>query len=147
MRVYLDNCCYNRPYDDQLQLNIQIETLAKLEIQREIRKKHLELVTSYILEAENAMNPFNRKRADIQSFIDENTSIFVSEAQDKTVRKIAAEIMATGIHLMDACHIACAMLAQCDVFLSTDKRVLKYQSDKLRICNPATFIIERGNGK
>lgn len=37
MLVYLDNCCYNRPYDDQTQLKIQMETLAKLEIQQEIR--------------------------------------------------------------------------------------------------------------
>ena len=144
MRVYLENCCYNRPYDDQSQLSVQMETLAKLEIQREIREGRLELATSYILEAENAMNPFDRKRADIQAFIDGNTNIFVSEAQDKNVRAIASEIMETGIHLMDACHIACAMLAQCDVFLSTDKRVLKYRSEKLRISNPATFIIERG---
>ncbi len=145
MLVYLDNCCYNRPYDDQTQLKIQMETLAKLEIQQEIRQGHIDLAASYILEAENAVNPFERKRIDIQSFIDENTKIYVSEAQNQTVRKIAAEIMATGIRLMDACHIACAILAHCDVFLSTDNRLLKYQTEKLRISNPATFIIERGN--
>lgn len=26
MRVYLDNCCYNRPYDDQSQMRIHLET-------------------------------------------------------------------------------------------------------------------------
>lgn len=30
MRVYLDNCCYNRPYDDQTQLRISLESQAKL---------------------------------------------------------------------------------------------------------------------
>ena len=29
MRVYLDNCCYNRPYDEQVQLRIRLETEAK----------------------------------------------------------------------------------------------------------------------
>lgn len=30
IRVYLDNCTYNRPYDDQLQTKIELETRAKL---------------------------------------------------------------------------------------------------------------------
>ena len=44
----------------------------------------------------------------------------------------------------DACHIACAIIAECDVFLTTDKRVLKYQptNTNIRILNPATFLIE-----
>ena len=29
MRVYLDNCCFNRPYDDQAQLRISLESQAK----------------------------------------------------------------------------------------------------------------------
>lgn len=33
MKIYLDNCCYNRPYDDQSQLRISLETQAKLYIQ------------------------------------------------------------------------------------------------------------------
>ena len=28
MRVYLDNCCYNRPFDEQSQLRIRLETEA-----------------------------------------------------------------------------------------------------------------------
>ena len=29
MRVYLDNCCYNRPFDEQTQLKVRLETEAK----------------------------------------------------------------------------------------------------------------------
>lgn len=142
MRIYLDNCCYNRPYDDQSQTKIYIETQAKLDIQAYIRKGRWDLVSSYILEAENAANPFDRKRQDIQSFLDAYTKIFVSNRQDAVVKKLATNIMDTGLHLMDACHIACAVIAECDVFLSTDKRVLKYQPANIRILNPATFLIE-----
>ena len=28
LRIYLDNCCFNRPYDDQSQLRISLETQA-----------------------------------------------------------------------------------------------------------------------
>ncbi len=41
MRVYLDNCCYNRPYDDQSQLRISLETQAKIQIQGMIRNGEL----------------------------------------------------------------------------------------------------------
>ena len=36
MRVYLDNCCYNRPFDDQENLAVALETFAKLQIQAQI---------------------------------------------------------------------------------------------------------------
>lgn len=49
MKVYLDNCCYNRPYDDQSQLRISLETQAKLQIQSMIRNREIELVSSYVL--------------------------------------------------------------------------------------------------
>jgi hypothetical protein len=42
MRVYLDNCCYNRPFDEQAQLSVRLETEAKLEIQRQMRSGELE---------------------------------------------------------------------------------------------------------
>ena len=37
MRVYLDNCCYNRPFDDQSQLKVRLETEAKLFVQQLMR--------------------------------------------------------------------------------------------------------------
>ena len=37
MRVYLDNCCDNRPFDDQSQVKAFLETVAKLSIQQKMR--------------------------------------------------------------------------------------------------------------
>ena len=143
LKIYLDNCCYNRPYDDQSQLSINLEALAKLSIQQEIREGKVDLVTSYILLAENAANRFEAKRQDIQAFIDKQTHTFVSEASSGKVKEISKEIMKTGVKLMDACHIACAIIAGCDYFISTDKRLLKYHSDKIKIVNPTTYVLER----
>ena len=33
MRIYLDNCCYNRPFDNQGDLRVRLETVAKLAVQ------------------------------------------------------------------------------------------------------------------
>ena len=58
MRIYLDNCCYNRPYDDQTQLRISLESQAKLHIQDMIKDGKLELAASYVLTYENSRNRF-----------------------------------------------------------------------------------------
>lgn len=58
MKIYLDNCCFNRPYDDQTYLNVHLETQAKLQVQEEIRTKKHELVWSSIEDYENSQNPF-----------------------------------------------------------------------------------------
>ena len=142
LRIYLDNCCYNRPYDDQTQLSVHLEALAKLSIQQQIRDNEVDLVTSYILTAENTANRFEAKRKDIQAFINRYTHTYVSEANADHVKQIAQEIMDTGIKLLDACHVACAVIADCDYFISTDKRLLKYHSDHLKIVNPTAYILE-----
>lgn len=49
MRIYLDNNCFNRPFDDQKQLRIKLETEAKLDIQERIFQKEIELAWSYII--------------------------------------------------------------------------------------------------
>lgn len=38
-RIYLDNCCYNRPYDDQSFKAISLEAEAKLYIQDNIKER------------------------------------------------------------------------------------------------------------
>ena len=140
MKVYLDNCCYNRPYDDQSQIRISFEAQAKIFIQNAIRQGKIELATSFVLRHENNKNPFDNKRQAIGDFIEKHTAIFVASDKKDTVKNLAEEIMITGIKPTDAAHIACAILAECDYFLTTDDRVLKYRSDKIKIMNPIDFL-------
>ena len=53
MIIYFDNCCYNRPFDNQHQLRIRLESEAKLAIQELILDKTIELGWSYIIDFEN----------------------------------------------------------------------------------------------
>jgi hypothetical protein len=62
MKIYLDNCCFNRPFDDQKQIRIMLETEAKLRVQRDVLRGKFALIWSYILEAENNANPFDERR-------------------------------------------------------------------------------------
>ena len=73
MRIYLDMCCYNRPYDNQLQIKVSLETQAKLHIHDLIQKKLLELISSYMLLYECGQNPYEMRRKAIMQFIDMRT--------------------------------------------------------------------------
>ena len=70
MRLYPDNCCFNRPFDDQGSLTVRLETEAKLHIQAGIRAGQHTLGWSYILDYENAANPLEERRNEIQQWED-----------------------------------------------------------------------------
>jgi len=57
IQVYLDNCCFNRPYDNQERLSVKLETEAKIRIQELIKNGELLLIWSFILDYENSYNP------------------------------------------------------------------------------------------
>ena len=93
MLVYLDNCCYNRPYDDQSSLCISLETQAKLRIQMELLCRKHSLVWSSIEDYENAHNPFEIRRNAIGQW--RNIAVQIQMA-DKKVTAIAEAIMQKG---------------------------------------------------
>ncbi len=56
-RIYLDTCCLNRPFDDQTQPRITLETLAILTILNQCQLGKWKLITSAALETEVAQTP------------------------------------------------------------------------------------------
>ncbi len=142
MRIYLDMCCYNRPYDDQTQLKVAMETQSKLHIQTLVKEKKLELIVSYMLRYECSKNPFEMRRNAIFEFIQENAAGYVGDGRKKVIEAKAAEIMKTGIKFKDACHVASAIYAGCEYFISTDTRLLKYNTQEIKMVTPIEFIME-----
>jgi len=140
IKIYLDNCCFNRPYDDQNQLIIELETKAKLFIQSLIVNGKVDLVISYILELENDDNPFEIRKLAIQDFF-KYAIEDVSESSE--LLRTAAELKKTGIKTKDALHIASAIEANCDYFISTDIRLLKYNDMRIKIINPVDFVMRK----
>jgi len=139
IRVYLDNCCFNRPYDEQHHLKVRLETQAKLSIQQMIIDNDLELVVSYVLEQENDDNPYAERKMVIDDFF-KYAVLDIDETQE--IIDIAEEAMQSGLKVNDSLHFACAVAGKCDYLLTTDKRFLKHTTDKVHIMNPAQFIIE-----
>lgn len=140
MKIYLDNCCFNRPYDDQTQIRISLETQAKLYIQDLIKQRKIGLVTSYVLWYENSQNPYETKRVAISEFIQENSIEHIGIEKAGEIKSKAEEIMKTGVKMKDAFHVACAIFSSCDCFLTTDNRLLKYHTSEIQMLNPVDFI-------
>ncbi len=140
MKIYLDNCCFNRPYDDQNQLKIELETKAKLFIQSLIVNGKVDLVISYILELENDDNPFEIRKSAIQDFF-KYAKEDINESSG--LLKIAEEIKETGIKTKDALHIASAIATNCDYFISTDIRLLNFNDTRIKIINPVDFVMKK----
>lgn len=141
MKVYLDNCCFNRPFDNQSFLTIRLETEAKLSIQEKIKSGYLSLGWSYILDFENNANPLLERQVEIQRW-KEVADSFVNET-DEILNKMN-ELTAIGLKPLDALHIACAISLECQYFLTVDKDILKKTTERseIKIINPVNFIIE-----
>ncbi len=141
MRIYFDNCCFNRPYDDQSSLTIRLETEAKLDIQEKVRTDCLTLGWSYILNFENNANPFIERKVEIQKW-KEMAESFVEESPE--ILSDMNTFITDGLKPLDALHIACAIALQSDVFLTVDKGILKKAAviSKIKIMNPIDFVIE-----
>jgi len=138
-KIYLDNCTFNRPFDKRNQLSIVLEADAKLYIQQSILEKRIDLVWSYILDFENDANPFKERRFAVKQWqklaitdIDENEQIL----------KNAINLTKLGLKSKDALHVACAMFAECDFFITTDSNILKKlkKYSKIRAISPIEFI-------
>ncbi|MDD2215260.1 MAG: PIN domain-containing protein [Eubacteriales bacterium] len=137
MRIYLDNCSFNRPFDDQTQMKIRLETEAKLFIQNEILKGNFELVWSYILDYENSENPYEQRKETIQAWKD--IAVLDCEADDKVIL-LAEKFESMGLKAKDALHLACAVIGKCQYFITTDAKILNKQVDLIEIINPLDFI-------
>lgn len=122
MRVYLDNCCYNRPFDEQAQLRVVLETLAKLNIQQQMRDGVLEYAWSSVLDFEISKSRFLDRSLQIMPWA---KGAVINVQIDDSIRFRAKEFEANGLKAMDALHVACAEAAECDWFFTTDRGILK----------------------
>ena len=141
MRVYLDNCCFNRPFDEQSQARVRLEAEAKLEIQQRIKDKKIELAWSYVLDYESQANPFEERRDVVARW---RTVAMVDVEETEAIIQHAHEIADRGVRAKDALHVVCAMAAGCDFFLTTDDLVVRKMRGYagIAVMDPTQFIVE-----
>lgn len=139
MLIYLDTCCFNRPFDDQGQTRIRFETEAKLELQQRVREKKIGLVWSYVLDFENRHHPFPERAASILLW---RNLAQVRIGETEQVLDQGRSLSRLGIKPFDALHVACAIAARSDLFVTTDDALLRKLRDfqKLMVLSPGEAL-------
>jgi len=139
LRVYLDICTFNRPFDDQNQLKIKLETEAKLFIQQGIINGTYELVWSYILEYENNQNRYDDKR---NAIYDWKKIAKIHCVENDKIIEYAENLKKINLRTKDALHIACGVYTNSDYFITTDRQLFNLKLDDIKIINPMAFLNE-----
>jgi predicted nucleic acid-binding protein len=147
MRVYLDICAFNRPFDDQSHIRIRLEAEAKLFIQSRVKEGDVELVWSYILDIENDQNPFKEKRIAIDRW---RKFSVVDVAESRDILGKANQFVLAGVKPKDALHVACAIAGGANYFVTTDDKLLKKMLNEPQVSaigpiDLAALIDERNN--
>jgi predicted nucleic acid-binding protein len=122
MRVYLDNCCFQRPLDNKSQVRVRLESEAVLAILSLWEQHQIEVISSEALEFELAQNPDPVRRAYVAEIV---SGAAIRVQVDHAISMRAKELEAGGLRGMDALRIACAEAAGADYFCSCDDRLLR----------------------
>lgn len=141
MKIYLDLCCFNRPYDSQTATRIKLETEAKLYIQSAVLDGKLALVWSFMLDYENSANPYPSHREAIAEW--KTLAKHYIPVLDNIRERGAIISTNTGIKSKDALHVACAIEAKSDYFITTDRALFKKAQSlpEIKAVNPIDFAI------
>ena len=145
MRLYLDACCLNRPFDDPSIDRNRLESEAVLTILRRIHRGNWQMIGSEAIDIELGLSPNADKRAATRGFLALQAD---SVRPTERIFVRADEVMQLGLTSMDALHVACAEAGRCDVLLTTDDKMLKRlkrhaSSLRVRVENPLEWITEQ----
>jgi len=116
-----------------------LESEAKLFVQSKILSDDFELAWSYVIDLENFFNPYDERKKSIARWRDVAT-VDIDESEE--IVELANRIMLKGVKKKDSLHVACAVVAKCQYFLTTDKGILNKKIDGIVLINPIDFVRE-----
>lgn len=144
MKIYLDACCLNRPFDDQRQSRIRLESEAITLILEKLYRREWEWVGSEILIFElNQTIDIERR---IRLLLLAKQSHQTTRITEETISQ-AEKLELLGFESHDALHLASAQQAGVDVFLTTDDNLRK-TAERLKasfsfiVANPLKWLEE-----
>ncbi len=138
MNIYLDNCCMNRPFDDQSNRRIRLESEAVKVILSFCDQRRWHNIAK--LEIEHIPDEKRRKKLELVSGLADNVIRI-----DRTTSSRAKTLEKKGMQAFDALHLACAENGA-DIFLTVDNnllnRALTIDDLKIEVSNPVTWLNE-----
>ncbi|HUU78669.1 MAG TPA: PIN domain-containing protein [candidate division Zixibacteria bacterium] len=143
MRIYLDVCCLNRPFDDQTQDMVHLEAEAILAILQNCEDEDWQLVNSEIIKFEISKTPNIIRKQKVTKIMELAKEYIIL---DEKIIMRAKSIEQQGIKAIDSLHLASAEKVNVDVFLSTDKELIKKIQKrkimKIKVDNPVKWLVE-----
>jgi predicted nucleic acid-binding protein len=144
MKIYLDACCLNRPFDDQSQPRVRLEAEAVSLILEKLTQGEWEWIGSEVLLYEVGQNPDLENRQRALAFA--SLARQVVEINEKILRH-AEGLEEAGFDAYDAIHLSSAEHGKADVFLTTDDQILVVSARKkslfsFKVENPVKWLEE-----
>lgn len=122
MRIYLDCCCLQRPFDDQTQPRIKVEAEAVLAILASVQAGDVSLLSSEALHYEVNRIPDDGRRSEVLAALAlANEYLEITQGTEL----LAESLERSGIFPMDAIHLALASTADADFFCTCDDKLLR----------------------
>lgn len=140
--LYLDTNIYNRPFDDQSQVRVRLETIAIYSIFHHIQRGDLRLLWSFMIDFENSLNPYHDNRLEI-SMMSSIARYWIGP--DERIRENGKRYERSGIKPRDALHLASAVHAEADFFITCDDKLAKrakLMQLPIRLYNPVDFAYD-----
>ena len=122
LNIYIDACCINRPFDDQRDGRVRLESESFLILLEEIEKGNLHWLSSVVLDFEIEQIPDRIKQKKTKNYL---LSVNKKISVNLEIKNRAVELQSLGFKTFDALHISCAEYGKSDVFLTTDDKLLK----------------------
>ena len=145
--LYLDMNVYKRPFDDQRQMRIRLDTVAITMVFALIESKHLSARWSFVLDYENDRDPVSERREFVQRLAQCcESSIEPNEAIRQLAERLSESHQVRG---RDALHLASAELSGCSFFVTCDDRLVRRGQQlreqgvlTMRVINPVDLLRE-----
>jgi predicted nucleic acid-binding protein len=144
MKIYLDTCCYCRPFDKQEQAKIAAETVAVMTAIDTCKIAGHDIVGSDAVDFELG-NISNDNLREAVMDIYQNTAdcrVLLTAKGHNRARALHAE----GLGVLDSQHLAAAEAAGVDFLLTTDWHFERTCAEKnlssVKVINPLTFLTE-----
>ena len=142
LRIYLDNCCLNRPFDDQNQLRIKVESDIIISILESFKTKTSFWVGSEVIQIEINKTQNTERRKKVEAFlIFQNSVVKINEPLINRAKNIER----FGFSFMDALHLESAIAGKADIFITTDDEIIKIfrkvsDSFNIKVISPIDFM-------